>query len=270
MGMFDSIFGSGSNGSYGDAYNQYAGDMNKIGQKYDPWINAGAGARDMNLDQYKQLINDPNFLQDKVTRGFQESPYQNELMDRVTKRMNFNSANTGMLGSGSANRALQDELEHMSGQFLNDYIGRGMNSYNRGLQGNDMWGQMGQKALDSQSSFAEQEAAARMKGMMSEQEGNSNDWGDILGGIGGAVAGGIFGGPGGAAMGSKMGSSIFGNGGGQGGQGQGGGGMFGKFFGGGNDGSAKRGINGIWEPNSMGGYTQSYGSPGFMTDVGLM
>ena len=117
MGLLD-MFGGGAGPKYQSnkgAFDKFAGEMDNLGKRYQGWVDTGNQARDMSWDQYQKLIQDPNFLQDMVSKGYSESPYQKMLLDRTQKRMNMNSANTGMLGSGAANRALQDEMLKMSG-----------------------------------------------------------------------------------------------------------------------------------------------------------
>src|ERR1700676_1949948 len=134
MGIFDSLFGGGSPkvpDMSQDFYN-YSNFMGGKADRYNPWIDAGSRARDINEGQYSRLINDPNAVQNQVAAGFQYSPYQKFMLDNMTQRMNYNSANTGMLGTTQANQSLMDDLMKMTGQFQDTYIDRGMNSYNRG------------------------------------------------------------------------------------------------------------------------------------------
>lgn len=243
MGFLDSLFGDGDAPQVPDTsqgFYDYANFMRNQGSRYNPWIDAGSAARDMNAAQYSRLINDPNAVQNQVAAGFQYSPYQKFMLDNMTSRMNYNAANTGMLGTTQANQSLMDDLLKMTGQFEDTYIDRGMNSYNRGLQGNEFLQQQAQQGMGAQDNLAEQEAAARLKGDTAKQQAayenavmnqrNSNNmWGNILG-IAGGVAGDIFGGP----MGGQIGSSIS------------------RSIGGGN--SFSPGINGAWAPNGSGGY----------------
>lgn len=215
-GMFDpKNFGDNS-----EAFNKFADAMRGYADRYNGYVDTGNQARDINFDQYKQLINDPNFIQDKVASGFYESPYQKLMQDLVQKRMNYNSANTGMLGSGAANRALQNELTSMTGQFENDYINRGLGSYYRGLQGNDFLAELGLKGLDSQTGLLEQAAAGNLKGDMSANGAQANMWGTVIGGLTGAASmmgggGGMGGMGGGFGGGMRQGGGMgFGGGGG--------------------------------------------------------
>lgn len=256
MGIVDSIFGGGD-GDYSNAFGDYAKFMGDKANRYNPWIDAGGRARDMNEAEYRRNIQNPNEIQDRVAAGFNYSPYQKFMLDNLTDRMNYNASNTGMLGTTAANRSLMDDLLKMTGQFQDTYINRGMNSYNTGLQGNQFLSELGMRGMGAQDALYEQQAAAQLKEAMAKKEAESSGWGDFIGGIGGAIAGGLFGGPAGASMGSGIGKSLFGSNKGGGGSG----GIFGNIFGG-NSNSFSPGLNAVWSPNSMGGYTQTYGQPG--------
>jgi len=209
------------------AFDQFSQQMKDAANRYNPIIDTGNQARGMSFDQYQRLVNDPNAVQNQVASGFYESPYQKYMQDMVAKRMNYNSANTGMLGSGAANRALQDELTKMTGQFQNEYINRGMQSYGQGLTGLGGLTDLGFKALSAQDPLLEQGAAGTLKGLMSENETNQRNAeanyaarnrgiGNLIG-FGGSMLSNIFGGGGiGSGIGSMVGngiSSLFGGGG---------------------------------------------------------
>jgi len=246
MGILD-FFGGGTPPKYisnKGAFDQYGTDMDQYAQRYGGYVDAGNRARDLSMDQYTKLIQNPNFLQDMISQGFNTSPYQSYIMDQTQKRMNTNAANTGMLGSGAANRALSGEINNMTGQFMNDYVNRGMSSYGQGLSGLQGMTQLGFNALGSQDSLLEQGAAARLKGQMSDNEtqqmndeaeynARNRGLGNLLG-LAGTAAGFMFGGPMGASIGGSIGSSLGGGGGGAGGGGSSGmSSMFSSMFGGG-------------------------------------
>lgn len=256
MGIFDSLFG-GNTPHVPDTskdFYDYSDFMGGKADRYNPWIDAGTRARDMNEGQYARLINNPNAVQDQVAAGFQYSPYQKFMLDNMTDRMNYNSANTGMLGTTQANQSLMDDLLKMTGQFQDTYIDRGMNSYNRGLQGNEFLEQQGMQGMGAQDNLFEQQGAARLKGDQARQQAayqnsvidqqNSNSmWGNILG-LAGGVAGNMLGGPIGGSIGSSLGRSL------------GGGGGF------------SPGVNAAWAPNSAGGYNPlSMPSGGWGSDL---
>jgi hypothetical protein len=238
MNFLDGMFGGGETSvDNSGALRDFANAMRSRMPAYDPWINTGNAARDKLSGEYGWLVDNPNALQDEVAKGFYESPYQKYMQDMVTKRMNYNATNTGMMGSGAANRALQDELTKMTGGFMNDYINRGMGSYGQGLQGFGGLADLGFKALGDQTNLFEQGAAGDLQAQMSKnqydamQDANEgNMWGNILGTGLGMAAGGMLGGPAGASMGASLGKSLFGGGGGNSG---GGGGFLSNMFGGG-------------------------------------
>lgn len=233
MGFFDFLGGGSSPQlpqyqSEQPGFDAYANQMAGYADRYNPYVTRGNMAGDLTWQQYQQLINDPNFIQDKIAKGFSESPYQKYMQDMVSKRMNFNAANTGMLGSGAANRALQSELTDMTGKFEDNYINRGLDSYKEGLAGAQGLNDLGFKALGAQDPFLSDSAAGRLKGyqstieaqqrneedkylqqMANKMQGN-NFWGSVLG-IGGTLLGGGLGGPAGAEIGGELGG-LFGGG----------------------------------------------------------
>jgi hypothetical protein len=219
MGMFDSMFGGGSGVDNSAAYAAYADAMRKQGDTYNPITNMGNQARGMSFDQYQRLVNNSNSVQDQIASGFSMSPYQKQMEDDVTQRMNYNAANTGMLNSGASQKALQDNLTNMTGQYENDYINRGMNSYNTGLSGYNTLSNMGFDSMGRQDNLYGQAAGADLYGTMSHNQyeaENQTDWGGMIGGLAGGAAGLYFGGPTGMSAGSQLGRSTFGNGGGGG------------------------------------------------------
>jgi hypothetical protein len=215
MGFIGDMFGSGQvSTDNSGAYNQFANAMRGLSGNYQPWIDTGNQARGITFDQYQQLMNNPNAVQDKVAAGFNMSPYQNYMENQATKQMNYNAANTGMLGSGAANRALQQELVNMTGGFENDYINRGMQSYGMGLQGMGHLTDMGYQALGDQTAINEGAAGADLQGQMShnqheasQQARDNSGWGNLIG-TGLAVGGAILGGPAGATVGQQIGRGM--------------------------------------------------------------
>lgn len=229
MGFLD-FFGGGTPPKYVSnkgAFDQFGHEMDQMAGRYNGYVDAGNRARDLSMDQYSKLISNPNFLQDMISRGFSESPYQQYVTDTTQKRMNMNAANTGMLGSGAANRALSNEINTQTGQFMDNYINRGMSSYGQGLSGLSGVSQMGLGALGSQDSLMEQGAAARMKGLVNENQTNqmneeaaynarNRGIGNLLG-LAGSIGGAFLGGPMGASIGSSIGNAFAGGSGGGGG-----------------------------------------------------
>lgn len=197
-------------GDRSDPYGNFANRMNEVGNQFNPYIDRGQEAGNMIWGQDQRLVNNPNSVQDQIAGGFYLSPYQKYLLDQTTKRMNYNSANTGMLGSGAANRALEQELNNMTGGFMNDYINRGMESYGMGMNNATGLNQMGFDALGQKAGYQETAAAAQLGGDMSRAQGKTNMWGRIGGALAGGAAGFMGGGWGGAVSGALQGAG-FGN-----------------------------------------------------------
>lgn len=205
------------------AFDQYGKEMDAAGKRWTPWMDRGNAAGEAGYNAYNRDINDPNYMQDKIAAGFEMSPYQKYMQDMVTKRLNYNSANSGMQGSGAANRALMEELTKSTGQFQNEYINRGLGLYGQALGGMNSIANQGIQAGTQQDELMQEAAGGRLKGSMSENETgdrnrqanaqrSSNIWGTALGLAGGA-AGTFFGGPMGGSIGSSIGKYLGGGGG---------------------------------------------------------
>jgi len=163
--MFNPILDAfGDNqGAYDDAYNAF----NQQAQRYNPWIERGNRASDLAFQQYQQNAQNPTFQQDAIARHWQQSPFQTQLSDALTKRMNMNAANSGMIMSPVAQDALNKQLNTQTGQFQQDYVNQGLDQYNKSLGGLSQIGQSGLTALDSQGNLITQGIGARLGGSIS-------------------------------------------------------------------------------------------------------
>ncbi len=180
LGIGGSLLG-GMFGDQSDSFEEAMRAFQEQAKRYDPYINRGNAAGDAGMAQYNRLINDPNSVQDQITKGFFVSPYQHELQNRTTQAMNMNAANTGMIQSPSAQRALNDSINNMTGQFMDNYINRGMQSYGQGLQGMGQTAQMGLQGINSQDALLEQMIGAQLKGNQSSQGSMANMFGNLIG-----------------------------------------------------------------------------------------
>lgn len=178
------IGGSVLGGMFGDqsgAFDDASAAFRAQAARYDPWVKRGDEAAQTGLGEYNKLVQNPNFLQDMITKGFFVSPYQKEMENRVTQQMNMNAANSGMIESPSAQRALNDSIGNMTGQFMDNYINRGMQSYGQGLQGLNQTAQMGMGAMGAQDGLLEQGIGASLKGAQSSQGNMVNMFGNLVG-----------------------------------------------------------------------------------------
>lgn len=200
------------------AFDKYAAEMDAASKRWDPWMERGNMAGQEGYDAYHRDLNDPNYMQDKIASGFAMSPYQQYMQDQVTKRLNYNSANTGMMGSGAAQRALMEELTKNTGQFQNEYINRGLGLYSQALGGMNAIANQGIEAGGHQDQLIQEAAGGRLKGEMGENETNDRNQaalsareagmkGAILGAAG-TVVGTYFGGPTGGQVGGQMGTAM--------------------------------------------------------------
>lgn len=175
MGFLD-FFGDQKGG-----FDRFDRRMMEQAGKYNPWIDRGNSAGDKALSEYNWLTDNPNALQDEIAAGYEMSPYQKYLLNNTQTMINNNAANTGMITNPAIQAMLGNELNMQTGAFMNDYIGRGMNTYGQGLAGLGQMNQMGLGALDNQSNLVEAAAAGGLKGDQSRQGAWSNLLGTGLG-----------------------------------------------------------------------------------------
>ena len=67
-------------GDQSKAFDEYGRERDESARAYDPTIDRGEQAGQMTWEQYQRLMNDPNFIQDQVARGYEISPYQQMLL----------------------------------------------------------------------------------------------------------------------------------------------------------------------------------------------
>jgi len=200
------------------AFDEYAKAMKDAAARYNGYVDRGNRAGELSMGEYEKNIADPNAIQDRIAAGFEMSPYQKYMLDLTTKRLNYNSSATGMLGSGAANRALMEELTKNTGQFQNEYINRGLGIYGQALNGLNSTSELGFRGLNSADALLQEAAGGTLKGEMGENEVNDKNRaalaardaglkGSIMGAVGGIV-GTYFGGPQGGAAGMQAGQAI--------------------------------------------------------------
>lgn len=179
MGFFNNLFGAN-----GQPYSDFANQENSFANEYNPWVNTGQNANNFLYGQYQQNANNPNQLQNQLMNGYQNSPFQQNLLNQTTNRMNMNAANTGMLGSGASNVALGQQLNDMTGQFQNNYVDRGLGIYNNSMQGMQGLDSLGLQALGGKTGMQEAGAIANLKAAQT----NNSLWPNVIGGTLGLVS----------------------------------------------------------------------------------
>jgi hypothetical protein len=157
--IIGALTGSSAQGNYQNAANQFG----NAAQSYNPYIQRGNTASEELMRQYGQLVSDPNHLQDQIAKGFQLSPYQQNLLNQTTSRSNMNAANSGMQFSPEAQRALNEQINNQTGQFQNDYVNRGVGTYGMGLQGYQGMNQMGFQAQGAKNDLMTQQIGSQLR-----------------------------------------------------------------------------------------------------------
>ena len=187
LGGLGGLFGTPD---YSGAGNKYAGTINQIAGGFDPYINQGFLAKKGMAGLGAMNMIAPAALENRLASSYQNSPYQDQIMKNTANMMNYNAAQTGMLGSTSQDAALQNQMAGLQNQFQQQYIDRGTQQYNMGEQGlmglGQMMGQQGYGASGTQAQLQAQAALAQMQAAMMPSAGG-NMFTDALGGITGML-----------------------------------------------------------------------------------
>jgi hypothetical protein len=171
-------------GDNSSAYNDYANKLRERGDTYNPYIERGQDAGRRFGDISNLLTDDPNWLQDEIAAGYEMSPYQKYLLDQTTQRSNYNAANSGMIQSPLAQKALNEDINLQTGQFLNDYIQHSLGTFGQGYAGLGALNEQGYNALGAKNDFYHNAAGANFQGDVSHQDainsgiGQFADWGE--------------------------------------------------------------------------------------------
>lgn len=192
MSFLDFLGGGNTSGDY----NQYANQTRQLAGGYNPFIHNGTQAGQWMLPQLHQDAANPNRVQDQWAQGFQMSPYQQNVLQAVSKHMQALGANSGMLGSGQLQKALQGQLSSDVGQFQNDYVNRAMQLHSMGLTGLGNMYQTGLGALGNRNNLLNAANEAQLQGNINRDTQGARNFGGFLGALGslGELAGGgLFG-----------------------------------------------------------------------------
>lgn len=177
---------------YASAFGDYSSAMNNLGAKFNPYIRAGAMSEKGLAGLNSYLMANPAALENRLAGSYQNSDYQNKMLNQTANMMNANAANTGMLGSTAQNAALQNSLANQQNQWMQDYINRGTQQFGMGYNGLNnlgmMLGQQGFSALGQQTDLGKEAALAQLKGQLAPTK-SQNAWEDALGMV---MGGGLF------------------------------------------------------------------------------
>lgn len=197
-------------GDPSEAYDKYAQQLQQLMAQYGPYRSAGLKSlRDL-MGRYSEGLNNPAFLENELAGSYRESPYAKAQSQYLTNLMNQNAAATGTLGSSYAASNLSDQLQRLLSRDEQNYIDRGIGTYNRALGGEEGINTMGYNALGQQTALGQQAALGQLKGQLQKQSG----LGSLLGG-GLGLLGDFLLGPEGSLsdllgnLGSELGNALF-------------------------------------------------------------
>lgn len=186
---FLSIFG----GDDSKARNQYADELAREGQKYNPYISAGGRSLSDLMGRYSGMLDDPAALQNKLAAGYAPSAYATAQSKYLSDMLNNNAAATGSLGSSYSAGNLADTLHRLISGDEGRYIDRGMNQFNRGLSGEEGINRMGYNAIGNQNLLESQGGQQRMQGQIDKDKSIGSLIGQGLGLVGDFFTGGMSG-----------------------------------------------------------------------------
>ncbi len=210
------LFGGYNNPA--DAANPYLDKMQGIfdnfngNQYFDPFINAGKNSLGILQGQYKNLLNDPGAVMNRMGRDYQQSPGFQFQTNQALGAANRAAAAGGMLGTPAEQQAIAGQVNGMANQDYNQYLQNAMNLYGKGLSGNqDMYNtganmssqlaQLMARIAEDKAAGYQQQSQLAYEGQNAENQHQGGSWGSLFGGLGGLAAGGPMGG----AIGSKLG-----------------------------------------------------------------
>lgn len=168
-------------------YNQYMGQGMQYGQ---PFYQAGVNT----LPQYQNALNtmsNPSAYINNLMSQYQQSPWaQWQIQQGIKAGNNAASAGDiqGMQPGGAEQKALAQYSEGISSQDIQNYINNAMgvqNAYLGGLGGiTNIGAQQGQDYMNYLQNQAANNAQLTLGGQQAQQQGQSQGWGNIIGGIG--------------------------------------------------------------------------------------
>lgn len=194
LGGIGSLIGGGSHAQ--QAYSDYSHEIQGLSDTYQPFVDQGKQALREYYDASNANVQHPTDLINQIASTYQDSPYMtqslNQSLSQTQDMMNRNAATTGMLGSTSANKALQSSLMGQAAgyrqQSMQDYINQVLGTYRGGMGGLSEVGRTGLSALSGQAGLQEQAMAAEAKAQNTPSSSDSM-WGDALGALGGILGG---------------------------------------------------------------------------------
>ncbi|HEY2811767.1 MAG TPA: hypothetical protein VGJ00_10325 [Rhabdochlamydiaceae bacterium] len=158
MSWFSEIFGGGHNPANAAMpyINQIPGATNQYMQ---PYFQAGTNALPGLQDQYKNLLNDPGGMTNKIGQGYQESPGFKFALQQALNAGNNAQAAGGMSGTPQHQFQAMQEATGLANQDYGNWMNRALGLYGSGLTGQQNMAGMGQQAGSSLANMIAQTLA---------------------------------------------------------------------------------------------------------------
>lgn len=156
---------------------------------YQPYINEGRGASTNLNNEYGRMTNDPQSVYDQMGKGYKESQgYQTRLQAALQAAQNASAAG-GMLGTPQYQQESAQIANDMSSKDYEDYLNHMLGIYGGGIQGQENTAGRGYDAskgyADILGNNLNDQARNAYEGQKTSNEGRSQNWGSIFGGLGG-------------------------------------------------------------------------------------
>lgn len=169
---------------------QIPGAMNPY---YQPYMNAGNNALNKLTGEYGSALDDPNSIYNKLAQGYKESPgYQAKLKAALSAGTNA-SASGGMLGTPQDVQQHEQIAHDITDQDFQDYLNHMTGIYNKGLEGTQGIENQGFGANTSYGnmigSVLGQKGQNAYTGTAGENQARSQNWANIISGLGSALTG---------------------------------------------------------------------------------
>lgn len=151
---------------------------------YDPYIEAGGKSREQLMDEYQQLMENPDEVYNRIGKGYQQSPgYQFQLQQALSAGNNAAAAG-GMIGSPAHEQNQMAVAQGLAAQDYDKYFENAMGLYGKGLGGYGDINKMGYESSDELAKILgnniQNQASLSYKGAAEQNAGRGAFWGNAI------------------------------------------------------------------------------------------
>lgn len=190
-GLYD-MFGHHKNPADG-AINELDQIPGKVKPYYDPYMTAGKDSLDKLKGEYDTLTSNPGGKYNDLVSGYKQSPgYANTLREALGAS-DAGAARGGSLGSAMHQQNNAEVAGNVADKDFENYVKNVLGLYGTGITGNEGIEKQGYDASTGYGNLVGnvggQKGAYRYMGDVSTNKGNSQNWGNVVGGFGTALQG---------------------------------------------------------------------------------